>query len=76
MNYLTSNCEMKCVIVQCRWFFFNHTYLTVYLYMQKAAQELLFIMTARFHVAVLSFDRDKRDIVTRAYGDVKVRVRG
>ena len=30
-------------------------------------------MTARYHVAVLSYDADTRDVVTRAYGDVKVR---
>ena len=30
-------------------------------------------MTARYHVAVLSYDAETRDVVTRAYGDVKVR---
>ena len=33
---------------------------------------MLFLLTARYHVAVLSYDTDSRDVVTRAYGDVKV----
>ena len=31
-------------------------------------------MTARYHVAVLCYDGTTRDVVTRAYGDVKVLV--
>jgi DNA damage-binding protein 1 len=37
-------------------------------------QDLLFFMTARYHLAVVSYDASKGDLVTRAYGDVKDRV--
>ena len=39
---------------------------------QGECQDLLFLLTARYHVAVLSYDAESRDVVTRAYGDVKV----
>ena len=39
---------------------------------QGEFQDLLFLLTARYHVAVLSYDADCRDVVTRAYGNVKV----
>ena len=31
-------------------------------------------MTARYHLAVVSYDQSSGDLVTRAYGDVKVRM--
>jgi DNA damage-binding protein 1 len=37
-------------------------------------QDLLFLLTARYHVAILSFDSIQNDVITRAYGDVKDRV--
>ena len=40
--------------------------------LQGEFQDLLFLLTARYHVAVLSYDADSRDVVTRAYGNVKV----
>ena len=39
---------------------------------QGENQDLLFFMTARYHLAVVSYDASKGDLVTRAYGDVKV----
>lgn len=38
------------------------------------SQDLLFFMTARYHLAVVSYDAATGDLVTRAYGDVKDRV--
>ena len=35
-------------------------------------QDLLFFMTARYHLAVVSYDGSSGDLVTRAYGDMKV----
>ena len=32
----------------------------------------MFILTAKYHVAILSYDEASGDIITRAYGDVKV----
>lgn len=38
------------------------------------AKDLLFFMTAQYHLAVLSYDSSTGDLVTRAYGSVKDRV--
>ena len=40
---------------------------------QTEAQDFLFLLTARYHIAILSFDSITRDVVTRGYGDIKVR---
>lgn len=42
------------------------------LHSQGESQDLLFFMTARYHLAVVSYDAATGDLVTRAYGDVKV----
>lgn len=40
--------------------------------LQGEQQDLLFFMTARYHLAVVSYNSTSGDLVTRAYGDVKV----
>lgn len=39
---------------------------------QGESQDLLMFMTARYHLAVVSYDRATGHLVTRAYGDIKV----
>ena len=34
--------------------------------------DLLFILTARYHVAIVGYDPISNDVLTRAYGDIKV----
>lgn len=41
---------------------------------ETEAQDFLFLLTARYHIAILSFDSITRDVVTRGYGDIKDRV--
>ena len=40
--------------------------------LQKEAKEWLFLLTSRYHVAVLAYDAASEDVLTKAYGDVKV----
>ena len=42
--------------------------------LQNETQDFLVFMTARYHLAVVSYDSNTGDLVTRAYGDVKVSV--
>ncbi len=51
--------------------FIMHMYCFPFLY-QNELQDLLFLVTARYHIAILSFDANTRDIITRGYGDIKV----
>ena len=39
---------------------------------QNECQDLLFILTARYRVFILSYKADTGDVVTRACGDVQV----
>ena len=40
--------------------------------MQGEPQDLLIFMTARYHLAVVSYNKSTGELVTRAYGDIKV----
>ena len=40
--------------------------------MQREDKEWLFLLTSRYHVAVLAYDPASEDVLTKAYGDVKV----
>ena len=42
--------------------------------LQNEPQDLLFILTARYRVFILSYKSDTGDVVTRACGDVQVSV--
>ena len=44
--------------------------------LQNERQDMLFVMTARYHVAILSFDPSTGDLVTRASGEMLVGLRG
>ncbi|XP_003389315.1 PREDICTED: DNA damage-binding protein 1-like [Amphimedon queenslandica] len=41
---------------------------------QGERMDLLFILTARYHVAIVGYDPIANDVLTRAYGDIKERV--
>ena len=46
--------------------------LPLVLFQQNERQDLLFVLTERYRVAILGYKADTGDIVTRAYGDVQV----
>ena len=43
---------------------------------QKDDKDWLFAMTSRYHVAVLAYEQGTGDMLTKAYGNVKVGVEG
>ena len=47
-------------------------FLEYMIFQQLEKQDLLFVLTAKYHVCILSYDEASGDIITRAYGDVKV----
>ena len=47
-------------------------HLVVFCHFQNEPQDLLFILTARYRVFILSYKPETGDVVTRAYGDMKV----
>ena len=40
--------------------------------LQREDREWLLLLTSRYHVAVLAYDAASEDVLTKAYGDVKV----
>ena len=40
--------------------------------LQREDKEWLLLLTSRYHVAVLAYDAASEDVLTKAYGDVKV----
>ena len=48
------------------------TIICVTIFLQNEPQDLLFILTARYRVFILSYKPDTGDVVTRACGDVQV----
>ena len=55
-------------IVQC----FSVMLIWVIISLKNESQDFLFLVTARYHIAIVSYDAKKRDVITRGYGDVKV----
>ena len=43
---------------------------------QTDDKDWLFAMTSRYHVAVLAYEQGTGDVLTKAYGNVKVGVEG
>ena len=63
----------KCDKVVARWYHVLDPHqLLVFSCLQNEPQDLLFILTARYRVFILSYKPETGDIVTRACGDVQV----
>ena len=63
----------KCNKVVARWYHLLDPHqLLVFSCLQNEPQDLLFILTARYRVFILSYKPETGDIVTRACGDVQV----
>ena len=65
---LLSACLSVCLLSVCLWWYAECGCVLL----QREDREWLLLLTSRYHVAVLAYDAASEDVLTKAYGDVKV----